>query len=173
MIRKVVTVGLTTGAVVSAVLWVGTSRRPIRRSWPMREPMPQVILALANGSASLMFLSTDDSAALSRGVLFALGPLRYERYSSDFVPAFPRDPQQTSQIVASRDPSRNLTTTTLVFPLWAPFVACIAYPAVAFMRGPVRRWRRRRKGLCINCGYDLTGNVSGVCPECGSAACAG
>jgi len=23
---------------------------------------------------------------------------------------------------------------------------------------------------CIKCGYDLTGNVSGVCPECGSRA---
>jgi hypothetical protein len=22
-------------------------------------------------------------------------------------------------------------------------------------------------GHCPNCGYDLTGNVSGVCPECG------
>ncbi len=21
--------------------------------------------------------------------------------------------------------------------------------------------------LCIKCGYDLRGNVSGVCPECG------
>jgi hypothetical protein len=27
--------------------------------------------------------------------------------------------------------------------------------------------RRRRKGLCTECGYDLTGNVSGKCPECG------
>lgn len=25
------------------------------------------------------------------------------------------------------------------------------------------------KGGCTNCGYDLTGNVSGVCPECGAA----
>jgi hypothetical protein len=24
-----------------------------------------------------------------------------------------------------------------------------------------------KKGLCVKCGYDLTGNVSGVCPECG------
>ena len=31
-----------------------------------------------------------------------------------------------------------------------------------------RRWRRKKKGLCWNCGYDLTGNVSGVCPECGT-----
>jgi hypothetical protein len=33
-----------------------------------------------------------------------------------------------------------------------------------------RRDRRRlRKGLCRRCGYDLRGNASGVCPECGSA----
>ena len=31
-------------------------------------------------------------------------------------------------------------------------------------------WRRRRPrpGHCRSCGYDLTGNVSGVCPECGT-----
>ena len=29
--------------------------------------------------------------------------------------------------------------------------------------------RRMALGLCIACGYDLTGNVSGVCPECGKA----
>jgi len=33
-----------------------------------------------------------------------------------------------------------------------------------------RRWRRRFRlthGLCLTCGYNLTGNVSGRCPECG------
>ncbi|MBU0717644.1 MAG: hypothetical protein KJ749_05290 [Planctomycetes bacterium] len=40
------------------------------------------------------------------------------------------------------------------------------YPAVSFIRGPLRRRRRRKRGLCIKCGYNLTGNVSGVCPEC-------
>jgi hypothetical protein len=29
--------------------------------------------------------------------------------------------------------------------------------------------RRRIRGGCGACGYDLTGNVSGVCPECGTA----
>ncbi len=47
-------------------------------------------------------------------------------------------------------------------------VACAAYPTIAFIRGPLRRWRWRRKGLCLKCGYDLEGNVSGVCPECGA-----
>jgi hypothetical protein len=38
----------------------------------------------------------------------------------------------------------------------------------------VRRLRRYRgiirteRGLCPRCGYDLTGNVSGTCPECGT-----
>ena len=29
---------------------------------------------------------------------------------------------------------------------------------------------RRRLGRCAGCGYDLTGNVSGVCPECATPA---
>ena len=32
----------------------------------------------------------------------------------------------------------------------------------------VRR-HRRSLGRCPDCGYDLTGNTSGVCPECGTA----
>ena len=59
--------------------------------------------------------------------------------------------------------------TTIHIPLWGPLVLLLAWPTVAFLRGPLRRWRRRRKGLCLACGYDLTGNVSGVCPECGEA----
>ena len=27
--------------------------------------------------------------------------------------------------------------------------------------------RRRHQGLCTQCAYDLTGNESGFCPECG------
>ena len=34
-------------------------------------------------------------------------------------------------------------------------------------RGLQRRWRRLRYNRCRGCGYSLTGNVSGVCPECG------
>ena len=69
-----------------------------------------------------------------------------------------------------RSPSsygRRRVIEIVVWPLFVLFSLC---PTTAFVRGPVRRWRRRRKGLCIPCGYDLTGNVSGVCPECGSKA---
>jgi hypothetical protein len=36
--------------------------------------------------------------------------------------------------------------------------------------GRRRRHFRRMAGLCPDCAYDLTGNVSGVCPECGTGA---
>ena len=52
--------------------------------------------------------------------------------------------------------------------------------AVVWLGGasaPLARWwwrdrlgeRRARNNLCPRCGYNLTGNVSGVCPECGTA----
>jgi hypothetical protein len=42
--------------------------------------------------------------------------------------------------------------------------------AVVFGAAAALLWWRDRPypvGRCRNCGYDLTGNVSGVCPECG------
>ena len=42
------------------------------------------------------------------------------------------------------------------------------YPVAVYVRGPLRRRQRRRRGLCAACGYNLLGNVSGVCPECGT-----
>lgn len=47
-------------------------------------------------------------------------------------------------------------------PLLPPAVA-IGVATAVFLRRDRRRW----KGYCWECGYDLTGNVSGVCPECG------
>ncbi len=53
-------------------------------------------------------------------------------------------------------------------PAWLPMPFFAAFPPWVFIRGPLRRRRRRTKGLCLVCAYDLTGNVSGVCPECGT-----
>jgi len=62
--------------------------------------------------------------------------------------------------------SRTLTISFIV-PLIISLLSTI-YPTIAILRGPLRRYRRRRKGLCVKCGYNLTGNKSGVCPECGT-----
>jgi hypothetical protein len=52
--------------------------------------------------------------------------------------------------------------------LWIPFVLFATYPTIAFIRGPVRRWRRRRRNECVHCGYVLKGLPEPKCPECGS-----
>ena len=51
----------------------------------------------------------------------------------------------------------------VLLPLWLPLLI-IGHPT-AFLWG--RAWRRPLAGHCRNCGYNLTGNVSGRCPECG------
>jgi hypothetical protein len=55
--------------------------------------------------------------------------------------------------------------TNVIVPIWIPLLV-VALPT-AFVW-----WRDRRRippGHCQICGYNLTGNVSGRCPECGSA----
>lgn len=43
------------------------------------------------------------------------------------------------------------------------------YPTLVLVVGRVRRRHRKRRNLCIDCAYSLTGNTSGICPECGTA----
>jgi hypothetical protein len=54
----------------------------------------------------------------------------------------------------------------LTVPLWAILLPSLVLPARYL-------WLKRRRapaaGLCRACRYDLRGNVSGVCPECGTS----
>ncbi len=52
----------------------------------------------------------------------------------------------------------------LRLPFWLLVIAVLIPTAILW-----RRDRRPRKGDCQYCGYNLTGNESGVCPECATA----
>jgi hypothetical protein len=68
------------------------------------------------------------------------------------------------------DPMNGSSSLCATVPFWFLTLLLIILPVRAFLIPAARRWRRhcrRRMGLCIHCGYNLTGNVSGVCPECG------
>ncbi len=49
-------------------------------------------------------------------------------------------------------------------PIWIP----LALIAALTTRRWWRDWRYIPPGQCQKCGYNLTGNVSGRCPECGT-----
>lgn len=50
-----------------------------------------------------------------------------------------------------------------------PVIVGLVCRLVGKRRVQIERDLRFRKGVCVRCAYDLTGNVSGVCPECGTA----
>jgi hypothetical protein len=55
---------------------------------------------------------------------------------------------------------------SVLLPLWIPLLLSVGLTGFLF-------WRDRRRvspaNCCTACGYDLTGNASGVCPECGAS----
>jgi hypothetical protein len=60
--------------------------------------------------------------------------------------------------------SRRGSSSIVLVPLWLPLALFLLVTVAA------RRVSRRRPLLpeCETCGYNLTGNVSGQCPECGT-----
>jgi hypothetical protein len=64
-----------------------------------------------------------------------------------------------------------------LMPLWPGFAINTIFYAAALwvifaIPGTLKRLRRRAKGQCIHCGYDLRGQpaASNKCPECGKSA---
>jgi 4-amino-4-deoxy-L-arabinose transferase-like glycosyltransferase len=54
-----------------------------------------------------------------------------------------------------------------IVPYWFPWLLFLI-PSGARVYRWRRRIRRQRLHQCSTCSYDLTGNTSGVCPECGA-----
>ena len=67
-------------------------------------------------------------------------------------------------------PSFHINFDVWQYALNAPFphsLAASLFATVALGRGRTRRKRPIKPVLCKQCGYELTGNTTGVCPECG------
>jgi hypothetical protein len=73
--------------------------------------------------------------------------------------AFP-PPAQTIQI-------KNVSFRLIRAPFWPILLLTSVFPAF-FVRTLAHKRFRKVRGFCADCGYSLTGNTSGVCPECGT-----
>lgn len=61
----------------------------------------------------------------------------------------------------------NVHETMIQISVWHLVVLFALVPALARVHRLRVVARRRSGGLCLACGYDLAGNISATCPECG------
>ncbi len=188
MIRKAIIVALTLATLGTGLMWADSYRvRDLK-------PIPPEVRELLGNITGLISLNPRDRLGwgLSRnfGIDMSLGlgtcagklSLRYDTAveMGARVPlkdirfcGFGYEQRKwTSSIGWEPKLGREISSDYLVREVTLPFPVLFAgfawYPARAFVRDPLRRYRRRRRGLCLKCGYDLTGNESGNCPECGN-----
>jgi hypothetical protein len=99
--------------------------------------------------------------SLGGGLMNHLG-FRYRRFDNGPRP-FPARASMPKAAAAMYTETMRMITV----PYWLPSLLWAALPAWwGIARN--RRARRTGEGCCTTCGYNLTGNVSGACPECGT-----
>ena len=90
----------------------------------------------------------------------------------------PRKGSPTRQRPSARTGAKRVALSTCFFALFAVatleweflalFVALVAITLALYTPDMQHWWHARHgRGHCRKCGYNLTGNVSGRCPECG------
>lgn len=89
-------------------------------------------------------------------------------YSSDFRFVDLSDASDNQWIWVPRLNQDAPGSTVLFVPLWLLYA-----PALGLSIWAWRRCGRFPRGHCSTCGYDLQGNLSGVCPECGTSIAKG
>ena len=137
---------------LSGLLWHSSHRKPIQRRYDVTL-YKSLNIYLRDGICSLHLLNMPTKTGTR----------------SEFHASLQRNPApgDRSFLLSSRK-FGSYRRTWLVFPLWLSTAALALICAFPVAQGPLRRQYRMRRGLCLHCGYDLTGNLSGRCPECGA-----
>lgn len=145
MTRKILTIGSLTGFVACIVLWALCA---LNIQWILDDQVTQLDLRIG----SVWISQWDDSHPQNSRF--------YSWYVSN--PGFKGLPR----VSWTRFPTPPLTPHTwVILPLWMPTLLFALYPAFLAVLS-LRRRRRKRRGLCVCCGYALKGLTEPRCPEC-------
>ncbi len=173
--RRIVLMLLTLATLASGALWVVADHKQ-RRFWRvMNAPMP--IRVTTTGRRDLSAVAAMLQAMEQRRIADATsGRIHVRLYDHDVrahrfrfgSPPGVKYAFAGLEFESSREGTRCMRD-ELTVPIWMLIVGFGAYPATVALLAPFRRRRRLRRELCTQCAYDLTGNTSGICPECGQA----
>lgn len=151
MISKIIAIIALVILPLNLTFWYRSHSRPVRYRFDVTH-YKSLDVYLKNGVCTLHLLSMPTRTAAKTEFETSL------RYN----PA----PTQASFFLSSSQQG-PFRFTWLIFPFWVATLGLIGLGTMPIVRGPVLRWWRMRRGRCLYCGYDLTGNRSGRCPECG------
>ncbi len=152
MVAKIIGVAFLLLTPLSACLWWTSHNHPQHRRYDV-SPYKSLRVLLSDGVCHLRLLDMTRSSSLTSRFYSTL-------HNSAMLPP-------SSLLLSSYKEGENRVT-LLTFPLWASTVGLILMGMAPLVSGPMIRWRRKRKGCCLECGYNLTGNKTGRCPECGT-----
>lgn len=151
MVSKILAIVALVALPFSLVLWYQSHSRPERYRCDLT-PYKSLWVYLKDGICGLHVLSMP-SPTSNRG---------------DFRTPLKQDPPAITQsFMLNSKRTGSYRATWFVFPFWFATGLLTTIGAVPVVRGPARQWWRRWNGWCLECGYDLQGNRSGRCPECG------
>ena len=158
MIRKAIIVVLTLSAIGAGTVWVTSFKMPNTFSW-FQNDASWVEVSIIGGNVEILVI---EGKGFQFFRVFVQG---FERSRTLLRERHGKPP--TAKRLALILPS-GLQARGTIIPFGPLFFLFAAYPTLAFIRGPLRRYRRRKRGLCVKCGYNLTGLMEPRCPECGT-----
>ena len=162
MIRKAIIVVLALAAVAPGTIGVLCGSR--RTTWRQTLWSSGEVATTGHRETSIFWANSGDVLVIHRETLGELVlpiPKHYHGPGWDYY-------RDLATILPSRLTIQSTTVIVSFFILILFALLFASYPAVVFIRGPLRRYRRRMRGECLACGYNLTGLPEPRCPECGT-----
>lgn len=152
MVWKVLAVVALVTLPLSLTMWRKSHTAPESYRFDMTE-YKSVRVILRNGSCGFCMIGLPSNTKLD----------------SKFRTPLVYDPTPgQSRFLLSSVQTGSFRVSWFVFPFWFSTLVLMFLGAIPIVQGPLRRSWRKRRGLCLECGYNLHGNRSGRCPECGT-----